>query len=452
MSTSGVDRRSLLDDSTPADYVRDSSGDEPKPVSSFLSQRNRRILIGGAAVLIAVVILAIILDYAFVAHKKGDDPSGCQLPAMPSFDNLTAIPKMPDPFVNWDGSRIATKEQWQCSRQLLNAKLQHWELGTKPPRPAFVNSTFLPNNSGILFYAGHDSSKVIHFSVYLQLPTVGKPPYPAMLVAGPMSLNQTQLLSLGVAVMFFTTDVIAAQNGTQNRGVGRFYELYGSNHSAGALTAWSWAASLILDELEHSGQQLIDPTSVGVTGCSRWGKGALVMGAFDERFALTVPQESGSGGIANWRISDWQGTQTQTLGQIVGENPWYSASLTQFRGNTAKLPVDHHSLIALVAPRGLLTLDNPDFVWLGNVSSWGGALAGRLVYTALGVEDRMGISQLGGHGHCALPYAQNGDVERYVRRFLFKQHDVNTTLVYKDREYPDFRLSDFVDWSTPALS
>ena len=42
------------------------------------------------------------------------------------------------------------------------------------------------------------------------------------------------------------------------------------------------------------------------------------MGAFDERIKLTIPQESGSGGSASWRVSDWmasQGQETQTLSQ-----------------------------------------------------------------------------------------------------------------------------------------
>ena len=449
MSTT-IDTRSLLGPSTHTDT---STGGEEQPKSTVtLTKRSRRLLLGGVAVLASLVLLALILDYAFFLHESGGGVNCGALPAFPPFDNLTFNSLLPDPFVNAEGTRITTKEEWQCSRQLISANMQHWELGTRPPPPAYVTSSILPNDSGMLIVAGHDSTNVINFTVSIRLPSGGTAPYPAMLGAGQVSLNQSQLLSLGVAILAFDTSAIAQQNGALSRGIGKFYDLYGSNHSAGALIAWSWAASLIMDQLAGSGQQLIDASSVGVTGCSRWGKGALVIGAFDERFALTIPQESGSGGIANWRISDWQGPTTQTLGEITGENVWYTATLSQFNQAATKLPFDHHSLIGLVAPRGLLTIDNPSFEWLGNISSWGGALAGRLVYTALGVEDRMGITQLGGHGHCQLPYAQNGDVERYVQRFLLHQQDVNTTLVYKDRDYPEFSLSDWVNWTVPILS
>ena len=79
------------------------------------------------------------------------------------------------------------------------------------------------------------------------------------------------------------------------------------------MMAWAWGVSRILDVIEQSGGDIIDIEHIGVTGCSRNGKGALVVAAFDERIALAIPQESGSGGTASWKISDWQGTTVQTL-------------------------------------------------------------------------------------------------------------------------------------------
>ncbi len=92
------------------------------------------------------------------------------------------------------------------------------------------------------------------------------------------------------------------------------------------MTAWAWGVSRVIDVLENTPTLKLDLTKLAVTGCSRNGKGALVVGAFEPRIALTIPQESGSGGAGCWRISDAMlaaGTTTQTASEIVGENVWF---------------------------------------------------------------------------------------------------------------------------------
>src|SRR6185503_15541964 len=137
-------------------------------------------------------------------------------------------------------------------------------------------------------------------------PTTGVAPYPAIIGVGASSLNNSVLSSRGVAVINFPNNELAQQINQSSRGVGKFYELYGSGHSAGSLMAWAWGVSRLIDALEKTPAANIDPTRLGVTGCSRNGKGALTVGAFDERIKLTIPQESGSGGAASWRVSDAQ--------------------------------------------------------------------------------------------------------------------------------------------------
>jgi hypothetical protein len=68
----------------------------------------------------------------------------------------------------------------------------------------------------------------------------------------------------------------------------------------------------IIDALEATGESEISLKNIEIAGCSRHGKAALIIGAFDDRIALTLPQKSGTGGTACLR--------TQTAGQIVGEN------------------------------------------------------------------------------------------------------------------------------------
>src|SRR5690606_9721277 len=116
---------------------------------------------------------------------------------------------------------------------------------------------------------------------------------------------------------------------------GLFYELYGKEHPASSMMAWAWGVSRVIDALASTPAARIDAARIAVSGCSRNGKGALVVGAFDERIALTVPQESGAGGSASWRISQAEmdeyratvnpnptgGQGIQTLAHASGEQP-----------------------------------------------------------------------------------------------------------------------------------
>src|SRR5690625_6579462 len=119
--------------------------------------------------------------------------------------------------------------------------------------------------------------------------------------AGCLTLGAERLKEEGIAIIYFNNDEIGAQPFGQPRhesqGQGLFYELYGSDHSAGARMAWAWGASGLIDALEGIENSVVDPAALGVTGGSRCGEGALAIGAFDQRIAVTIPVEAGTGGV-----------------------------------------------------------------------------------------------------------------------------------------------------------
>jgi hypothetical protein len=82
-------------------------------------------------------------------------------------------------------------------------------------------------------------------------------------------------------------------------------------------------------------------------------------------------------------------------------------------------------LADLVAPRGLYIMENPDFGWLGKVSTYGCMAVARKIYQRLGVTDRFGYSQVGGHNHCSFPSEQSAELNAFVGRFLLGR-DVST--------------------------
>jgi hypothetical protein len=86
---------------------------------------------------------------------------------------------------------------------------------------------------------------------------------------------------------------------------------------------------------------------------------ALFAGAFDERIALTIAQEPGGGGDATWRFSQTIGPSVEILSNAQG-SAWYYQDVSQFNNAVTKLPFDHHEVMAMIAPRALFVLGNPD--------------------------------------------------------------------------------------------
>ena len=376
---------------------------------------------------------------------------GCNIPPMPPASSLSQNPFLPDPFTFMNGTRMTTRAEWTCRRAEIAALAQEFELGQKPTPPASATTGSRSGNTVTVVV--NDNGRSLSFNASVTYPSTGTAPYPAVIGIGGSNLNNSALSSMGVAVINFPNNEIAQQNGQGSRGVGKFYDMYGSGHSAGALMAWSWGVSRLIDALEKTPAANIDAARLGVTGCSRNGKGALVAGAYDERIKLTLPQESGSGGSATWRVSDWmasQGQQTQTLSQIVGENVWFRPNFNQFSSSATRLPFDHHSIIGLIAPRAVLIIEN-DILWLGPQSSWTGANAARMIWQALGIPDAMGYSLTTGHEHCAFPSSQQSELNAFVQKFLIGGGTGNTNIMRNDPGVP-FNRSMWVNWTVPALS
>ena len=223
------------------------------------------------------------------------------------------------------------------------------------------------------------------------------------------------------------------------------------------MTAWVWGLSRIIDSLEVTPAAHINTAKIAVTGCSRDGKGALMAGAFEERIALTIPQESGSGGDTCWRLSKFEqdsGDVVQQSTEIVQENVWFSTNFDNYVFNVSLLPYDHHSLAALVAPRPLISYENTDFEWLSPLSGFGCMTAAHTVWTALGVPDFHGFEQVGGHAHCAWPSSLTPQLNAFFDRFLLDQPNVNTSFFQTNNVFNGvtWTPSNWINWTTPSIT
>jgi hypothetical protein len=69
----------------------------------------------------------------------------------------------------------------------------------------------------------------------------------------------------------------------------------------GALHAWAWGVSRLIDDFEANPESGVDPAKVCITGVSRYGKAALVATAFEPRIAAGFVASSGAGGAKLFR-------------------------------------------------------------------------------------------------------------------------------------------------------
>ncbi len=345
------------------------------------------------------------------------------IPVLPAIENLPIVRPLTDPFQWSDGSGRSTKfADWSRRRSEIKSEIEHYGIGEKPVRPKDIVASY---SGGTLTVKVTANGETLTLTSKVALPT-GNGPFPAVIGIGQGSgsLPSDIFESRKVAKISYNFAQVMAH--TQTRGKEPINRLYPDLTYIGAYSAWSWGVSRLIDGLELVRDDLpIDLKHLAVTGCSFAGKMALFAGAFDERIALTIAQESGGGGAAAWRVSETLGN-VETLGNT--SSAWFIQDMFRFSNSVPKLPYDHHELMAMVAPRALLVLGNPDFQWLADESGYVSSRAAHEVWKAFGVPDRFGFSIVGGHGHCQLPPSQRPEVEAFVDKFLLGDQSANTAV------------------------
>ena len=349
-------------------------------------------------------------------------------PAMPEANKLPVIEDLPDPLEGVKGFK-----DWSRRRSEIAALIQHYGIGEKP---AVSKDCIKARMSGdTLIVDVTVNGETLTLSSEIKYPKTGKAPYALMIGSSMISLPRQLFDDRPIATMNFHEKQVNdyGQWGKHHeRGEHNFDRLYPHLKDNGAYSEWAWGFSRLIDGLEQLGPEItkIDTKRIGVTGCSYAGKMALYCGAFDERVALTIAQEPGGGGAAAWRVSHLQ-DGVENIDKT--DYHWFMESqLENFRGDSVyQLPYDQHELCALVCPRALLLLGNPDYKWLADDAMLVSAQAARKVWARFGIADRIGWSIVGGHGHCQLPECQWPEVLAFIDKFLLgHETDTNDVHVY----------------------
>lgn len=353
----------------------------------------RKITISLMTVSLAILLFSCSLH----AQKRETNYDEAKVPAY----------ELPDPLQFDDGREVRNARQWEKKRrpQVLEVFAQEM-YGHMPARPEGLHFSTISEET---VYAGLGLRKVVRiyldadqahwFDVLIHLPKDAAGPVP-MFVGLNFKGNDATLderadfrwpyelvLKAGMGVATAWRDSIEPDGKdsklAEAEGVcrdGGVRSWYNNDGDWGAISAWAWGLSRIVDYLETD--EAYDTDRLAVIGHSRLGKTALWAGANDLRFDMVISNDSGCCGAAISRRKFGE-----TFAVIDTSFPhWFTREFDKYKGREETFPADQHWLIALAAPRPVYVASATEDLWADPKGEWLAAKAAGPVYALFGMQ------------------------------------------------------------------
>ncbi|MGK6352335.1 glucuronyl esterase domain-containing protein [Parapedobacter sp. DT-150] len=429
-------------------------------------------------------VLSLLMLFAYGVSYSQPDPNQRVAGIPVNYDEAKAgVYTLPDPLTMENGRKVTSKAAWINQRRPeIHRLFETTQFGKTPPKPARLS--FNVFDAGTPVFGGKAIRKqvTIYFTedtadhkvdVLFYLPANAQQAVPLLLnisfvpniaaaedagikagLVWPREGNGIERTlatkenggsarwgapiedivasGIGFATLYYGDIDPDLKKGIQLGGIRKYYLKNGQTAPApdewGAIAAWSWGLSRVMDYLETDSQ--IDAKRVALTGSSRLGKTVLWTGANDERFKMVLASCSGEGGAALSRRD--YGENIKHMTDTSRYYYQFAPNRHAYSDDFNNCPVDAHELIALMAPRYLLLQTGDTDYWSDPKGEFLAARAAQPVYDLFGIKNAfpkmpkagdtsLAYQQLGYYmhdgGHGMIP--SDWDVFiKYMKRFL----------------------------------
>src|SRR5215207_4176990 len=329
------------------------------------------------------------------SRVRGATRAGMKRPFLSAFAALLALAvgtiaaddlKLPDPLLTKSGAKVDSADAWFKTRRPEVLELFRETIYGRAPVGRPADLAFQVFDSAADAMDGKATRKQVKISyrgpggegaikLVLFIPNDAPKPAPCLLLIcnrpitnidptratkSPFWPAEAMVARGYAAAAFFNGDIVPDKHDGFKSGVFAIFDKAPRPPDAwGAIAAWAWGASRVLDYLETD--PAIDAKRVAVVGHSRGGKTALWAGAEDERFAMVVSNCSGCTGAS---LARRRQPKAETIKVINKSFPhWFCANYKQYDDREDELPVDQHMLLALIAPRLLCIGSASEDLW-----------------------------------------------------------------------------------------
>ena len=341
-----------------------------------------------------------------MALRLAQGHAGCAAEWQPPPPLLSAgTPKLRPLLVDDRDLAITNKEGWFAQRDGLRSRWLDF-LGALPTNKSPLKAEILQTEQAESFtrqLVKYQIEDGVFTDAYLLKPRGGRPPYPAVVVFHPtIATAAAQVAGVDTSVPEKMQGVHLVQRGyvvlcprCYIFGEGADYAAHvqamQARHPAWkGMTRMLWDGIRAADYLESL--PFVDPSRLGCLGHSLGAKEVLYAAAFDERYKVAAFSEGGIGlDFSNW------------------DAVWYLSPAIKQNG----FPLEHHQLMALIAPRAFLLLggDSAD-----GDRSWPFVEAALPVYKLLGKPSELGwLNHRAGHRY---PPEARAAAEEFIDRRL----------------------------------